>query len=65
MSEARGGKTPAKGVLIVGSGFGALKAAEDMAQSGIPVLWATRAHHFLHLPDGLEGYEEWPEDLNF
>jgi len=65
VSPARSDITPEKGVLIVGSGFGALKAAEDMAQSGIPVLWVTRAHHFLELPEGIEGYEEWPEDLNF
>jgi NADPH-dependent glutamate synthase beta subunit-like oxidoreductase/Pyruvate/2-oxoacid:ferredoxin oxidoreductase delta subunit len=65
VSKAGGDKAPEKGVLIVGSGFGALKAAEDMAQSGIPVLWATRAHHFLNLPEGFEGYEEWPEDLNY
>ena len=56
---------PERAVLVLGSGFGALKAADDVAQSGIPLVWATRAGHFLELPDGIGTFEEWPEDLNF
>ena len=52
-------------VLLVGAGYGALKVAQDLAQSGIPVTWVTRGHHFLQLPGGIERFEEWPEDLNF
>lgn len=59
-------KTDAKSaVLLVGSGYGALKVAEDLAQSGIPVVWVTRAPHFLALPQGLQSFDEWPDDLNF
>ncbi len=57
--------TEREGVLLVGAGFGALKVAEDLAQSGIPVVWVTRAHHFLELPGGIERFSEWPEDINF
>ena len=39
-------KVPRKGVLLLGSGYGALKVAEDVAQAGIPVVWVTRAQHF-------------------
>lgn len=39
-------KVPKKGVLLLGSGYGALKVAEDVAQAGIPVVWVTRAQHF-------------------
>ncbi len=56
---------PEKAVLIVGPGYGALKVAEDLAQSGIPVVWVTRAPHFLELPGGIETLAEWPDDLNF
>ncbi|GAB4343003.1 MAG: hypothetical protein Kow0099_21030 [Candidatus Abyssubacteria bacterium] len=52
-------------VLLVGAGFAALKVAEDLVQSGIPVVWVTRAAHFLKLPGGIEGFTEWPEDINF
>lgn len=54
-----------KAILLVGAGYGALKAAEDMAQSGIPVVWVTQAPHFLKLPGGIESFAEWPEDINF
>ncbi len=54
-----------KRVLLVGSGYGALKVAEDLAQSGIPVVWVSRAAHFLEIPDGTDTYLEWPEDINF
>ena len=56
---------PEKAVLLVGSGYGALKVAEDMAQAGVPVIWVTRAQHFLELPGGVEQVPQWPEDLNF
>ncbi|MGA2518655.1 MAG: FAD-dependent oxidoreductase [Thermodesulfobacteriota bacterium] len=58
-------KTPDKAVLLLGSGYGALKVAEDLAQAGIPVIWVTRAQHFLELPKGVEQVPEWPIDLNF
>ncbi len=59
-------KDPAsRGVLVVGSGYGALKAAEDLSHAGIPVIWATRSQHFLDLPEGVEPFSEWPHDLNF
>ncbi len=56
---------PEKAVLLVGSGYGALKVAEDMAQAGVPVIWVTRAQHFLELPGGVEQVPQWPDDLNF
>jgi NADPH-dependent glutamate synthase beta subunit-like oxidoreductase/NAD-dependent dihydropyrimidine dehydrogenase PreA subunit len=56
---------PKNSVLVAGSGYGALKAAEDLVQSGIPVVWVTRAPHFLEIPQGIESFVEWPEDLNF
>jgi NADPH-dependent glutamate synthase beta subunit-like oxidoreductase/NAD-dependent dihydropyrimidine dehydrogenase PreA subunit len=58
-------EVPKKAVLLLGSAYGALKVAEDMAQAGIPVIWVTRAQHFLELPKGVEQVPEWPEDLNF
>jgi NADPH-dependent glutamate synthase beta subunit-like oxidoreductase/formate hydrogenlyase subunit 6/NADH:ubiquinone oxidoreductase subunit I len=58
-------KVPDKAVLLLGSGYGALKVAEDMAEAGIPLIWVTRAQHFLELPKGVEQFPEWPEDLNF
>lgn len=58
-------KSPDKAVLLLGSGYGALKVAEDLAESGIPVIWVTRAQHFLELPRGVEQVPEWPVDLNF
>jgi NADPH-dependent glutamate synthase beta subunit-like oxidoreductase/NAD-dependent dihydropyrimidine dehydrogenase PreA subunit len=58
-------KVPKKAILLLGSGYGALKVAEDMAQAGIPVIWVTRAQHFLELPKGVEQVPEWPDDLNF
>jgi NADPH-dependent glutamate synthase beta subunit-like oxidoreductase/NAD-dependent dihydropyrimidine dehydrogenase PreA subunit len=58
-------KVPDKAVLLLGSGYGALKVAEDMAEAGIPLVWVTRAQHFLELPKGVEKVPEWPEDLNF
>lgn len=54
-----------KRVLLVGSGYGALKVAEDLAHSGIPVVWVSRAAHFLEIPDGTDTFLEWPEDINF
>ena len=54
-----------KAILLVGSGYGALKVAQDLAQSGLPLLWVTGAPHFLELPSGRESFTEWPADLNF
>jgi NADPH-dependent glutamate synthase beta subunit-like oxidoreductase/NAD-dependent dihydropyrimidine dehydrogenase PreA subunit len=58
-------KPPHQAFLLLGSGYGALKVAEDLAQAGIPVIWVTRAQHFLELPKGVEQLREWPVDLNF
>jgi NADPH-dependent glutamate synthase beta subunit-like oxidoreductase/NAD-dependent dihydropyrimidine dehydrogenase PreA subunit len=52
-------------VLLTGSGYGALKAAEDLAESGIPVVWITGGAHFLDLPVGTTPFPEWPDDLNY
>ena len=52
-------------VLLIGSGYGSLKVAEDLAQSGIPVVWVTGAQHFLELPEGTEDFVELPVDLNY
>jgi NADPH-dependent glutamate synthase beta subunit-like oxidoreductase/NAD-dependent dihydropyrimidine dehydrogenase PreA subunit len=52
-------------VLIVGSGYGGLKIAENLAQSGIAAVWVTRSPHFLELPQDPAAFRELPEDLNF
>jgi NADPH-dependent glutamate synthase beta subunit-like oxidoreductase/NAD-dependent dihydropyrimidine dehydrogenase PreA subunit len=65
VSSANKKDSPRQGVLVVGSGYGALKAAEDLCHAGIPVTWATRSQHFLELPEGVEPFDEWPQDLNF
>lgn len=54
-----------KAVLLIGSGYGALKVAQDLCQSGIPLVWVTKAIHFLELPGGVTHFTEWPEDLDF
>ncbi|HET6488860.1 MAG TPA: FAD-dependent oxidoreductase [Syntrophales bacterium] len=54
-----------KAVLLVGSGYGALKVAQDLAQSGHYLVWVTKAPHFLELPGGRASFTEWPEDLEF
>ena len=54
-----------KAILLVGSGYGALKVAQDLSQSGLPLLWVTKAPHFLELPNSQESFTEWPADLNF
>jgi NADPH-dependent glutamate synthase beta subunit-like oxidoreductase/formate hydrogenlyase subunit 6/NADH:ubiquinone oxidoreductase subunit I len=54
-----------KAILLVGSGYGALKVAQDLAQSGLPLIWVTKAPHFLELPNSRESFTEWPADLNF
>ena len=64
-TSTRTKKVPKKAVLLLGSGYGALKVAEDTAEAGIPVIWVTRARHFLELPEGVERVPEWPEDLDF
>jgi NADPH-dependent glutamate synthase beta subunit-like oxidoreductase/NAD-dependent dihydropyrimidine dehydrogenase PreA subunit len=58
-------ETAKKAVLVVGSGYGALKAAEDLSHAGIPVVWAAKAQNFLELPEGVEHFNEWPHDLDF
>lgn len=65
MSAAQGKSEARRAVLVVGSGYGALKAAEDISHAGIPVVWAARSQHFLELPEGVEPFSEWPDDLNF
>jgi NADH dehydrogenase FAD-containing subunit len=47
-----------KAILLVGSGYGALKVAQDLAQSGLPLLWVTKAPHFLELPSSQESFTE-------
>jgi NADPH-dependent glutamate synthase beta subunit-like oxidoreductase/formate hydrogenlyase subunit 6/NADH:ubiquinone oxidoreductase subunit I len=54
-----------KRVLLVGLGYGALKVAEDLAHSGIPVVWVTQSAHFLEIPMGTDSFVEWPDDINF
>ncbi len=54
-----------KAVLLIGSGYGALKVAQDLSQSGLPLVWVTKAVHFLELPGGVEHFTEWPDDLDF
>lgn len=56
---------PSKAVVVVGAGYGALMSAEALAQSGIPVVWITKADHFLELPAGMQRFPEWPQDLDF
>ena len=40
-----------KAVLVIGSGYGALKTANNLALSGIPVVWSTQADYFLEYED--------------
>jgi NADPH-dependent glutamate synthase beta subunit-like oxidoreductase/NAD-dependent dihydropyrimidine dehydrogenase PreA subunit len=54
-----------KTVLLIGSGYGALKVAQDLSQSGLPLVWVTQAVHFLELPGGVTHFTEWPDDLDF
>ncbi|MCX5846757.1 MAG: FAD-dependent oxidoreductase [Deltaproteobacteria bacterium] len=54
-----------KAILLVGSGYGALKVAQDLSQSGLPLVWVTKAIHFLELPGGVKHFTEWPVDLDF
>jgi NADPH-dependent glutamate synthase beta subunit-like oxidoreductase/NAD-dependent dihydropyrimidine dehydrogenase PreA subunit len=54
-----------KAVLLIGSGYGALKVAQDLSQSGLPLVWVTKAVHFLELPGGVTHFTEWPDDLDF
>jgi len=65
VSPGKASNPPREAVLLVGAGYGALKVAEDLSHAGIPVLWATRAAHFLELPDSVEPFEQWPADLNY
>lgn len=54
-----------KAVLLIGSGYGALKVAQDLSQSGVPLVWVTKAIHFLELPGGVKHFTEWPADLDY
>ncbi|MBN1664895.1 MAG: FAD-dependent oxidoreductase [Deltaproteobacteria bacterium] len=65
MKKASSSSTPKKAILVVGSGYGALKVAQDLAQSGLPLVWVAKSPHFLELPGGRENFTEWPADLNF
>jgi len=56
---------PREAILLVGAGYGAIKAAQDVAEAGKPLVWITRAPHFLEVPSGPATFTEWPEDLNF
>lgn len=65
LSEGNKTKVPPKAVMVVGAGYGALMSAEALAQSGIPLVWVTKANHFLELPAGMQRFAEWPQDLDF
>ena len=54
-----------KAILLVGSGYGALKVAQDLSQSGLPLVWVTKAIHFLEHPGGVAPFTDYPEDLDF
>ncbi|HET6461888.1 MAG TPA: FAD-dependent oxidoreductase [Syntrophales bacterium] len=54
-----------KAVLLVGSGYGALKVAQDLSQSGLPLVWVTKAIHFLENPGEVAPFTDYPEDLDF
>ncbi|HUH66488.1 MAG TPA: FAD-dependent oxidoreductase [Syntrophales bacterium] len=54
-----------KAVLLVGSGYGALKVAQDLSQSGLPLVWVTKAIHFLEQPGEAAPVTDYPEDLEF
>ena len=54
-----------KAVLVLGSGYGALKSANNLALSGIPTVWATRSKHFLPPNDESAAQADWPEDLSY
>lgn len=54
-----------KAIFLVGSGYGALKVAQDIAQTGLPLVWVTRSPHFLELAAGKDSFTEWPADINF
>ena len=56
---------PQKAVLILGSGHGALKVANDIVQAGLPAVWATRSEQFLEFPKGMDQYDELPADLSY
>ncbi len=52
-------------ILLVGAGYGAIKAAQDVAEAGKPLVWITRAPHFLEPASGAKRFEPQPEDLDF
>jgi NADPH-dependent glutamate synthase beta subunit-like oxidoreductase/formate hydrogenlyase subunit 6/NADH:ubiquinone oxidoreductase subunit I len=65
MKKVSSPSTVKKAILLVGSGYGALKVAQDIAQSGLPLLWVTKAPHFLEMAAGRSSFTEWPADINF
>ncbi|MBN1383154.1 MAG: FAD-dependent oxidoreductase [Deltaproteobacteria bacterium] len=65
MKKASSSSTLKKAILVVGSGYAALKVSQDLAQSGLPLVWVTKSPHFLELPGGQKSFTEWPADLNF
>jgi NADPH-dependent glutamate synthase beta subunit-like oxidoreductase/NAD-dependent dihydropyrimidine dehydrogenase PreA subunit len=65
MRKRRTSNNLRKAVLLIGSGYGALKVAQDLSQSGLPLVWVTKAIHFLELPGGVKQFTEWPVDLDF
>ena len=58
-------EAPDRAVLVLGSGYGALKVVNDLAQAGIPAVWVTGAGHFLELPGDMETPQDWPDDLDY
>ena len=54
-----------RAILLVGSGYGALKVAQDLSESGLPLVWVTREIHFLEMPGSVKPFAEWPDDLEF
>ena len=54
-----------KAVLVLGSGYGALKTANNLALSGIPVVWASRSAYLLESGDAPAEQTDWPEDLSY
>ncbi|MFH1138191.1 MAG: FAD-dependent oxidoreductase [Pseudomonadota bacterium] len=56
---------PSEAVLLIGAGYGALKVAKDLTDSGLPVVWAAKARHFLELPPSMRDDADLPDDLDF
>ncbi len=65
MAKCPSSRVRKKAVLLIGSGYGALKVAQDLSQSGLPLVWVTKAIHFLELPGGVKHFTRWPVDLDY